>query len=248
LVKNARCREISFCDPSKQRLTDKAIFTFRSLQAMLMIWGKLPALCGQSKIFQQLQELGQTGVWVNRSIREWNLSMPFNDYLLEEDFLEADFLEALFFDPEFEEDFLEADFFEDDFFEAAFFGAEDFLEADFFDADFLEADFLGADFLEADFFEEDEPDLDDDFLEADFLEPEFEPELSEDDFSGTFAPSFLASESPMAIACSLLFTFCPDPERSVPSLRSCIVSSTFSPAFLLYFAMVVFFNLKTRTR
>jgi len=51
-------------------------------------------------------------------------------------------------------------------------------------------------------------------------------------FRGTFAPDLRASDSPMAIACFLLFTLRPErPLRSVPRLRSCIARFTFFPAF-----------------
>src|ERR1700682_3364337 len=60
----------------------------------------------------------------------------------------------------------------------------------------------------------------------------------EDFFFGTFAPDLRASESPIAIACLRLVTFFPErPERSFPFLRSFIARSTFSPAFLPYFAI-----------
>lgn len=92
--------------------------------------------------------------------------------------------------------------------------APDFFEEAFFDPDFLEADFLEADFLAPD------------FLDADF-------------FEGTFAPFFRASERPMAMACLREVTFLPlRPLRRVPSLRSCMASFTFSPAFFEYFAIV----------
>jgi hypothetical protein len=52
---------------------------------------------------------------------------------------------------------------------------------------------------------------------------------------GTFAPAARASDSPIAIACSRLFTFFPDlPERSSPSFISRMARSTFSPAFSEY--------------
>src|SRR6185369_6578950 len=89
--------------------------------------------------------------------------------------------------------------------------------ADFFDEDFL------ADFFVVDFFE--------DFF-VDFLD---------DFFDGTFAPSRLASESPMAMACLRLFTFLPElPLFSVPRFRSCIARSTFLLAFLPYFEAMSF--------
>lgn len=75
-----------------------------------------------------------------------------------------------------------------------------------------------------------------DFEDDDFLGPGFD--LDAEDFFGTLAPSFLASERPMAIACFLLVTFFPLlPLFSVPSFFSCIALSTLSPAFLEYFAI-----------
>lgn len=56
---------------------------------------------------------------------------------------------------------------------------------------------------------------------------------------GTLAPSFLASERPIATACFLEVTFLPLPVLSFPSFISCMVSSTFSPAFFEYFAMIL---------
>jgi len=65
----------------------------------------------------------------------------------------------------------------------------------------------------------DEPEL---FLAVEEDEPE--------DFrEGTFPPSFLASESPMAIACLRLFTVLPElPDFSWPLFISCIAFSTLS--------------------
>jgi hypothetical protein len=51
------------------------------------------------------------------------------------------------------------------------------------------------------------------------LEPPFR-------FLGTFAPFFLASLRPMAIACFRLFTFRPDPLFNVPFFRRRIADST----------------------
>src|SRR6185436_9187803 len=71
------------------------------------------------------------------------------------------------------------------------------------------------------------------FLGADFFDPDFE-EL----FFGTLAPSFRASESPIAIACLRLVTFLLlFPLLSFPSCISCITFSTFLPAPFEYFAM-----------
>jgi hypothetical protein len=55
-------------------------------------------------------------------------------------------------------------------------------------------------------------------------------------FRGTFAPSSRASLSPIAIACSRLFTFGwrPAPLFSVPRFRSCIARSTLLLAALPY--------------
>jgi hypothetical protein len=55
-------------------------------------------------------------------------------------------------------------------------------------------------------------------------------------FFGTFAPSRLASESPIAIACLRLVTFFLDrPLLSVPALRFFIARSTSADAFFEYF-------------
>src|SRR5258708_24824299 len=63
--------------------------------------------------------------------------------------------------------------------------------------------------------------------------------FDEDFLLGTLPPAFLASDSPMAIACFLLVTFFPErPLFRVPSLRSCIAFSTLSEAFLPYLAIV----------
>jgi hypothetical protein len=59
-----------------------------------------------------------------------------------------------------------------------------------------------------------------------------------DDLRGTFAPFFLASLRPIAIACFRLVTFLPDPLLSVPFFRRCIVDFTFFDADLPYFAIV----------
>src|SRR5438445_3005045 len=60
----------------------------------------------------------------------------------------------------------------------------------------------------------------------------------DDFFLGTFAPDLRASESPMAMACLRLVTFFPDrPDFSLPCFFSRIARSTFSPAFLPYFAI-----------
>src|SRR3954454_19116971 len=62
-------------------------------------------------------------------------------------------------------------------------------------------------------------------------------------FAGTLAPFFLASDRPMAIACSRLFTLPPLPDfprRSVPRLRRLIALFTLLPAPLLYFLRLDF--------
>src|SRR5687767_2534204 len=105
---------------------------------------------------------------------------------------------------------------------AAFFFADFFTALLFFDAFFFAvflAVFFAADFFAADFFAAD-------FFAADF-------------FAGTLAPSFLASESAMAIACFRLVTFCPLPDFNFPFFFSCITVSTLSWAFLEYFVMVI---------
>jgi hypothetical protein len=70
------------------------------------------------------------------------------------------------------------------------------------------------------------------FLALDFLPP-FRPE----DFRGTFAPFFLASERPIAIACLRLFTLPPlppFPDLRVPFFRRRIADSTRLLAALPY--------------
>ena len=62
------------------------------------------------------------------------------------------------------------------------------------------------------------------FLLADFLRlVDF---FRDDFFAGTLPPALRASDRPIAIACSLLFTFLPEPLFSVPRLRSCIARFT----------------------
>jgi hypothetical protein len=91
--------------------------------------------------------------------------------------------------------------------------AEDFRLAEGFRVDV--ARFLAAGFL-----------LDEDFF------------LLDNDFLGTLPPAFLASDSPIAIACLRLLTFFPErPLLSVPALRSCIAFLTLLCAFSPYFAM-----------
>ena len=62
---------------------------------------------------------------------------------------------------------------------------------------------------------------------------------------GTFLPSALASDNPIAIACFLLVTVLPLPPLfNVPCLRSCIAFSTLSRVPSEYFvAMIVIFFL-----
>lgn len=57
--------------------------------------------------------------------------------------------------------------------------------------------------------------------------------------AGTFAPFFLASDKPMAIACLRLVTFLPLPDRRVPFFLRFIALFTVSCAFFEYFAIVV---------
>jgi len=64
--------------------------------------------------------------------------------------------------------------------------------------------------------------------------------LCHDFFRGTFAPFLRASESPMAMACFLLFTLPPLPplpERSFPWFARRTARSTLLPAALPYFAI-----------
>src|SRR4030095_12560660 len=68
-----------------------------------------------------------------------------------------------------------------------------------------------------------------------FLAARFRPP---DDLRGTFAPFFLASLRPIAIACLRLFTFRPEPLFNVPFFRRRIVDFTLFDADLLYFAIV----------
>ena len=95
----------------------------------------------------------------------------------------------------------------------------------FFDGYFWEVDFLDEPRRDEAFF------VVEDLFDEDFFEEAF--------FDGTFPPSRRASDSPMAIACFLLFTFFPlDPDMSVPFFLSCIAFSTLSCAFSPYFATV----------
>jgi len=74
-------------------------------------------------------------------------------------------------------------------------------------------------------------DLERPFFDELFLEAPF--------FLGTFAPFFLASERPIAMACLRLVTFFPDlPDFNFPRFFSCIALSTFFWAPFEYFAML----------
>ncbi len=69
----------------------------------------------------------------------------------------------------------------------------------------------------------------------------------EDGARGTFPPSRLASDSPMAIACLRLFTVLPDPpDLSCPRFISCIALSTLSEAFFPYFRPPLVLDLDVR--
>jgi hypothetical protein len=64
-----------------------------------------------------------------------------------------------------------------------------------------------------------------------------------DAFLGTFAPFFLASERPMAIACFLLVTFLPDrPDVNDPFFFLRIALATVFCAFFEYFAITFFLH------
>src|SRR5204863_9981685 len=72
-----------------------------------------------------------------------------------------------------------------------------------------------------------------------FLGPGFLLRLLLVFFFGTFAPSFLASESTMAMACLRLVTFLPlRPLFNFPRFFSCMALSTFFCSFLEYFAII----------
>jgi hypothetical protein len=65
-----------------------------------------------------------------------------------------------------------------------------------------------------------------------------------DAFFGTFFPSALASERPIAMACLRLVTFLPDrPLLKVPALRFFITRSTSADAFWEYLRAMVFSRL-----
>jgi hypothetical protein len=129
-------------------------------------------------------------------------------------------------------DLFDAAFLGADFFDAAFFFGAAFFTGDFFaGALFFAAAFLGADLFEAAFF------FGAAFFVVDFFAAAF--------FVGTFAPFFLASESPMAIACLRLVTFLPEPPlRKVPFFILFTADSTPFPAPLEYFAMMIWFSVE----
>ncbi len=60
-------------------------------------------------------------------------------------------------------------------------------------------------------------------------------------FRGTFLPLDRASDRPIAIACSRLFTFLPLPDLSVPFFRRRIALSTSLLALSEYFRLEDFF-------
>jgi hypothetical protein len=75
------------------------------------------------------------------------------------------------------------------------------------------------------------------FFEAVF----FEAARAFEAFFGTFLPSALASDKPIAIACLRLVTFLPErPLRKVPALRLFIARSTSADAFLEYLRAMAF--------
>jgi hypothetical protein len=109
---------------------------------------------------------------------------------------------------------------------------------------------LGEELLEELLLEEDDDDLllveddplfeDELFAELDLLPDDLELLLFDSAFLGALSPSARASESPIAMACLRLVTFLPLPPLfSLPCCISCIALCTFSPAALLYFAMVL---------
>jgi hypothetical protein len=73
-----------------------------------------------------------------------------------------------------------------------------------------------------------------------FLAPAFlAPPFLEPPFFGTFAPSFLASDKPIAIDFFRYVTFLPLRKLfNWPRFFSCMAFSTFSPAFFEYFAIM----------
>jgi hypothetical protein len=83
-------------------------------------------------------------------------------------------------------------------------------------------------------------------LALDFLPERLLALLPELFFGGTFFPSRLASDRPIAIACFRLVTFLPDrPLLNVPAFRFFIARPTLADAFFEYFrAMECFSRLK----
>jgi hypothetical protein len=66
-------------------------------------------------------------------------------------------------------------------------------------------------------------------------------------FGGTFFPSRLASDKPIAIACLRLLTFFPDlPLLNVPALRFFIARPTLADAFFEYFRAMVLLPFGTK--
>jgi hypothetical protein len=100
---------------------------------------------------------------------------------------------------------------------------------------------LEALFFLLELFDLEREDLDLELLLVDFDRPLLDALFLEAPvFLGTFAPSFLASERPIAIACLRLVTFFPDlPDFNCPRFFSCIALSTFFPAPFEYFAMLL---------
>ena len=137
-------------------------------------------------------------------------------------FFLADFLPAALF--------LVDDFLADVFLAAVFFVVVFF--AGLFFAEVFFADLLGAVFFDAAFFVAA-------FLVVDFLVEAFFASLLLFGAGGIFAPSFRASDNPIAIACLRLFTLAPLPERRFPSSIALTSRSTDFWALGPYFAMVV---------
>ena len=66
-------------------------------------------------------------------------------------------------------------------------------------------------------------------------------------FGGTFFPSRLASDKPIAIACLRLLTFLPDlPLLNVPALRFFIARPTLADAFFEYFRAMTLLPCETK--
>jgi hypothetical protein len=82
------------------------------------------------------------------------------------------------------------------------------------------------------------------FLALRFFEVFFFEAFFFEAFLGTLAPSALASERPIAIACLRLFTVRPErPLFKVPALRFFIARPTLADAFLEYFFAMNFLPL-----